>query len=110
MKVVRERFANDYLIFSDEFRLILETFLAELDNFDPNVAGRSEHLRKRSVMTRYHLPLLGQAQTEMKSEQGWWPLRQTVNRLIAWIGTTVNRMTAKIRTKAIWKGPTRPER
>jgi hypothetical protein len=73
MKVVRDRFSNDYLILSDDFIRIFDTFLGELSG-DPNVAGHDEHLRTRGVITKYRPLLLAQARSEMKIRPRYWPL------------------------------------
>ena len=72
MRVAHARFSDDYLIFSDEFVRIFEAFLGERDDADPNVAGHNEHLRRRSVITKYRPLLLAQARSEMKSQPRWW--------------------------------------
>jgi hypothetical protein len=72
MKVARDRFSDDYLIFSDDFVRIFEAFLGERDDADPNVAGHNEHLRRRSVITKYRPLLLAQARSEMKIRPRWW--------------------------------------
>jgi hypothetical protein len=72
MKVAHDRFSDDYLIFSDDFVRIFEAFLGERDDAGPNVAGHNEHLRRRSVITKYRPLLLAQARSEMKIRPRWW--------------------------------------
>jgi hypothetical protein len=71
MSEANSRFADDYLVLSDQFIQIYEQMLDEIHNTDPNVAGM-EGRKAVSVAVRAARPkLLAQARSEMKLPR-WW--------------------------------------
>jgi hypothetical protein len=73
MSIARQRFSDDYLVFSDEFVALFEEFLKGLDHEDPWSLADEQYEAFAAVLRKYRPLLLTKARREIAVGGRWRP-------------------------------------
>ena len=71
LSAARRRFADDYLVLSEEFIALFETFELEGDAEDPGDNVQEEHDKFAELVRTSRLRMLDQARSELKAKRRW---------------------------------------